>query len=793
MNHGAVRSGAIGSAFCRGLICAALGWELVTLAAMLLPSNAGPTITALRLGLGFCAIGIVPGVLAAIALGGGRQTMLTLLGQGLALSFALAQGLCVVSLSLHLSSEVLAVGVLSLNSALAVALLLGWRREQQLRVIFPVRERWLLGGILFLAGALYPRGTPLALISYEDFWHLSVLNRMAGSPHPTLGMTFTEPGVPFTHPLPGVTYFMALVSHASGEWPVMVYAKARSFWVFCSVIFCAVTAACLFRQRRAAVFAVVGVMLLIANGTLGETTWHWGQAAPVSHNTDLVIDVAVPGFVAMLLLAMAAPRGKGRAAWLAVIGLAFTVICSHVREGPQLLLYVAAFAVACLVRREFSEARRLVGVAALIVGGLLIYGWWHAGHVPLIDNHVAGRREEIRAAFQSLHGWDWIRHPHGVYPLAVLWDGWHGVLIVLCPLVLAGWGRARAALAVGLIFVGAILLVRIPVLALGAAYFTYDEILMFPVRFFTPFSFLIPGVAIWGWSTAGQRTRWRMPVLLAGAGVIIGLALYPSMMAQAEARWPRLFFDIHGRVLSIWDKEGVMTHAPDIFFGLSILTAITAILLQGRLAATARPGRTHWLAIGALVIVSAVSLDARYRLFSGETAAEPAGLLREPGKALWSAAEVMGNFRVIKTDGTAADVAQGSYPPPAKLIAWLRGWPRPDAVVLANPESEYVLTAFAPQLQLGWSKLRAALVTPYGRIYSESVQATGHGPFFSREWNDRQRWEFCRRMGVDLVVIDPALEGDFVPLLDAAPDRFHPVFAAEQWHVYEVAAGQPGA
>jgi hypothetical protein len=717
----------------------------------------GPAPAAARLLAGFCAMGVVPGIVVALAVGRFRHSVLVLLAHGAALSLGLAQVLCLVSLTAHVSTRTMAAGIGIGSLLLTASLLLGWRRAQAPLVYFPVRERWLLGALGLVAAVLYPKGSVILAATYEDMWHLSVINRLTGSVAAGLTGTFVEPDMAFTHPVPGMHYFLSLVSHASGEWPLLVYNKARCFWAVLSLAFAYVTASRLFPARRAATFVVVALGILIVNGTFGDTGWHWGQGAPQSHNTDIVMGVIVPGIVAMLASWYYGIGGRRLVSLLALLALLVTVVFAHVREAPQALLYLVAWAVAAACARD-RRAWQLLAMAGGLAVAILLYGRWHAAHAPLIKDFIANRRAVMMAMMSSMHGWDWWRESKGVYPLVVLWQGWHPLLIVLAPLVLARWGRRSAAWAVAAIFLAALLMIRVPALSLGASLVTYDEILMFPVRFFTPFTCLVPGLVAW------RLSRLPSGVFAWGAALVaigVGVACY-------------------GRL------EPVLVRQPDIFFGAAFL-AVGVGLAFGAAPRPIAPGRAgDGVAWGFLAGLAVVTFQYRFSPLNWRTPAAPTDYLANPNQAVWTGADVLRTFRIYRPPGPGA---APSHPPPFALVNWLHRQLSPDAVLITNPDSHYVLTAFAPQHQMGWCYLRWLLDTRLGRVFGRD----GAWPFFDSTWSDRRRWEFCREQGITTVLIDPALSALVKTGFAESPELFQSLYAADGWRVYQVRASEPHA
>lgn len=735
-----------------GVLWFCLGSAAGALLLPLLPIK-GPLWTAFRLAMGFFAVGIAPGLVLAMAFGGFKQSALRFLAQGAALSLGSAQLLCLVSLNLHVASQVTTVGWLLTIVSLAVVMLLGWRRDRAPTVFFPIRERWLVVVILLVAAALYPKGSVIFSTTYEDLWHLSVLNRLVGSAAPSITNTFVEPGLPFTHPLPGIGFFLAMVSHGSGEWPLVVYNKARCFWALVSLAFAYVTASYFFPRRLAPAFVVAALALLILNGSLADTGWPWGQAAPVSHNTDVVMGAVVPGIVAMMLAWLYGAGGRSRIVSLAALGgLIMTVVFSHVREAPQVLLYVVAWGVAFWWTRSF-RAWQLLGVAAGLVVAIVVYGWWHSAHVPLIREFVGDRREGMLRMIESMERWDWWRAPRNVYPLEVLWEGWHPVLIVLCPLVVAIWGRLSAALAVAFTFLAALLLIRLPALSLAASFLTYDEILMFPVRFFTPFSVLVLGVL-----------AWRLSMGAGGAkGLIAATAV--GLLGAAVFRTANSF----------------LVALPDLFFGAALITAAFAVFVAGRhCRAIPRPAVVRfWPPVLFLAGVSVASWCLRSTPLNWSVPALATDHLFNPNQAVWSGADILRTFRTFQPAGPGA---APSHPPPLDLVNWLNNDLPPDSVLITNPDNHYVLTAFAPPYQVGWCYLRWLLDTPFSRTFDQD----GAWPFFGHTWSDQRRWEFCRQQGITNVVIDPALATRIKGAFAASPSLFEEIYSAEGWRVLRV-------
>lgn len=707
---------------------------------------------ALRLATAFVAVGLAPGLVVALLLVRGPMSLMTFTASAAALAFAVAQLLCFAALALHVPCRSLALGLLSLTSLLAGALLLGWRDPSSIRLFFPRRERWLLAAIILVALSFYPRGSPFMVSPDEDAWHLSVISRLAGSAAPDIMNVFLEPDLAFTHPAPGTHFFLALVANASGTEPLLVYVKARSYWAFLASLFLFVTAGHLFRARGAALTAAAGVLALVLNGTLAQTDYHWGQAAPVSHNTDIVMGVLMPGVVCQLLAWWREPVKKRRGLSLAaMLGLLLVVVFSHVREAPQAMLYVAAGALAAAFLGEQNRARRMLGLLGALAALIATYGVWHSGQVAQITAFVDAHRTVVAAQMRSLHGWDWLRAPLGVQAVNVVWYGWHGIFIVGLPLALWFAGRRLSALALALAFGGALLLIRLPALSLGASWATYDEIVMFPVRFFTPFSLLLPGALAWICAMAPKGVgRW-----VAFAALILG-----GWLAHSQA-------------------ERIATASPDIFFGLAFLAALVggACVLfrpepRTRVAAPALAA----LALAGITLVTAQPVNSPFGWLTAEgNKPSPSNSVRRIAGALWSHDAILANLRSVG----------GVEPPPPGVVHWLRTQLPPDSVVLGNPNSYYPSTVFSPQLGYGSILLRN-LTTHYTSAYSASMARHKGPPFFNTEETIEERLDLCRRLGVSAILLDPSLAATFAPILDANPTHFALHHHEGSWFIYVV-------
>lgn len=709
-----------------------------------------PLLTAVRVALGFFTVGFAPGIVLVLAGGWGwRLNGLAVAGLAAALSLAIAQLLCGAALALHVGSATLTVSLMIATTVGAVALMAGWRQPTRPLVFWPSRERWLLGLMIAAAVALYPKGSPVYAISIEDFWHLAPISRLAGSPSPTLTATFVEPGLAFTHPASGMHFFMAMVANASGEQPIFVFNKMRSFAGLLAPLFLYLTARRIFVCPQTAALAGLGVLVLVMTGSLADTGWHWGQGAPVSHNTDLVMGMVVPGVVWMMLSTLPAAHGARYRRWLVATGLLFSVVvCSHIREGPQLLLYAGMFAVTSL--RYPSHGRRAVALAGLFAVMIFGYQQWHHRHVPQIVEYVVRHRDVLEQAMHHMRGVDWWRAPAAVYPLHTLWVGWHAVFIIALPLALARWGRRPEALGVILSLIAALLLIRLPALSLAANWATYDEILMFPVRFFTPFTLLLPGALLAG-LMAIPRRRWLQGMLAIGA--------------VAALTW------------SQHHAEAVIARQPDLFFGLALFTAIVGLVqvLRTR-AALVSPSPSR----GPLVAAAALAFTG---LLTGNLAASPFGWLSRAGQspsltlfhqgsAVWTWRDLLANLRDS---------------PPAGLVAWIRREVPADEVILSNPAVSFPLTAFTPNPGYGWSWVfQLGLSTPMQKAHKESYTRNGGPLFFNLGETAEERLALCERLGARVVVLDPTLAASIKPLLDAEPTVYTLDYEESGWYLYRV-------
>jgi hypothetical protein len=737
---------------CRILLATSAGIGVLALGLAKIEADS-PILTAVRLALGFFTVGFAPGLLLVLAGGWGRRLSgLTVLGLAAILSLSLAQLLCGLALALHITCHTLTVGLTFATVAGAVALMIGWRRKAQPLIFWPRRERWLLASLLVLAASLYPKGSPVYAITFEDFWHLSLISRLAGSQAPTITATFVEPGLAFTHPISGMHFFMAMIANASGEEFIFVFNKMRSFAGLLAPLFLYLIAKRIFARPATATWACAGVLVLVLTGSLADTTWHWGQAAPVSHNTDLVMGMLVPGVLWMVLATLAAPPGRRHRWWFTATGALFVVlICSHVREAPQVLLYLAMF-VATMFRYP-TQGRRALALALLLAAMIYGYQQWHHGNVPQITEHVTRQRQALETTMRGMHGGDWWRSPIAVYPIRTLWQGWHALLIVALPLTLITGGRRREALGVVLCFGCALLLIRVPAFSLAVNWATYDEILMFPVRFFTPFSLLAPGALAWsfagGLSLRGQII-WRVFALLGVTSLVLGHRF----------------------------AEAVVTQQPDLFFGAALLSVIVALRFVLRKPAigftqgiTVRRSLTTAGLLTGIGLLTANITASPFGWLTPEGQA-PNQVLRHKAGALWRWRDVIENLK--------------DAPPPG-LLSWIRRNVPPDEVIISNPAGNMTLTGFVPNPGYGWAIVyRMGLNTPMRSVHAESYARNGGPPFFNLQETTADRLALCRRLGARTIVLDPSQATHFKPVLEANPKDFVRRYQEAGWLVYSV-------
>ena len=489
------------------------------------------------------AVLVVPGgVLCLYVLPLARRSPLECAAMSVGFGIGIVQAFTVGSLLLHVpvSDAALLLVVGSAAGALAYA----WRGGSA-RLRLSGGERVVASALLLVGGAMYVVGVPR--LGGEDYVHVGIIRRLAALAAPSLNNIYMFPDVIYTYPFPGTHYLLAMISRIGDVDPLFVYSKTRFLWAPLALLFVWSGARVMFGSRRAALASTTAAFVLTFTGSFAsvQNFAEWGQLVPSTHASDIALGVFLPAVIVLMLNYISAPTRR-EAFWLLTASLALvaTLVIVHIREVVQLLVYLAAFALAVVLARRSRELKR----TAILVTGVLVFTWaylsWYGVTVVHVDTLVTQFRTDLVSVVQSGTSLDLIRPASArlsafiPFESTLFWAVMPYVLVAT-PLVLWPFRRRSLVWFVGASIFAYLVILRVMIVAAAYIYLTYFEILFSPARNFAFFVHVIAGVMLY---VVARRLPWiRQGYLVSLAGCLLGLALVPWSGSLIE-RYPDLLF-----------------------------------------------------------------------------------------------------------------------------------------------------------------------------------------------------------------------------------------------------------
>ena len=771
---------------------ASLGLAIVlgagALAGLALPHVAGsdPVSVAAKVCAAGLTIVVIPGSLVVLV--AGRRMglgLLETLGLGIPLSLSLVQVATIASLSIHLSSGTVAriwLGLVLVGAALAA-----WR-VRGTRVPVSVHELGIAGLVAVLGCVLYLKGSPLG--GAEDWLHAGIVRRLVFLGAPAIGNFYHTPGVPYTHPLPGTHYAMALVSTISGLDPLFVYHKMRFLWSISAVLVLYALARRLLEDGRIAAMAIAAAVLLTLTGVFADVPGvGWAQLATYSHPSDVALGVLLPGLLALAACYMQARTGRDTA-WtlVATLSVVATLTMGHIRETVQFLVYLGSFAVMLAAFRvERRVLRRVFLLAAATVAIAAIYVAFYRATVPAIGALDQAAKAELVAWFRHASFRDLFKRP---LPMSVglvdsLFHGWMPGVLLLSPLLFLVHRRRVLIWLPAASIVAYMLLIRFPVLSFPYVYVTYWEILLTPGRNVAVFVHLFAGLALLAVAAHLSRIRRAWPAAL--AALLIGCGV--AVVMRGAGSW--------------------MAGRQDLLF-LGVLAGYAAVLLllwqrQGdRLACAIQP--TEPLHVRPWVYALLVTVAATVSFMPEASPLNMNSASRRQEMHLSVAARLtprglIDGFRCTPAPspppGQGAFPAEGieriSCPPSLRLVEWAARDLPVNAVLAGNAFDAYPLPAFMPQQVVAWPVAASEIINSarsfypaYYESFERTMRRLGVQPLFNSVESWTERVDFLKSLGVTHIVVDPPYRQLMAGTLGQWPDAFATVYDDGAWTVYEV-------
>ena len=774
-----------------------LGLLVLAVAALgsrFLPDEHG-ALAAIKLVLPALVIGFAPGaLLMSAAWPCATLTLLEMAGLGIALSLPVIQFVTVFSLSVHMSVSRIAMFWAVACAAVAAGLLMrDWRKVE--RALHPDWGEAPLGLMLMtVATLLYLKGAPF--LSYDNQNHAGMVRRLATMLHPSIDDFYSFPNAVYTYPFPGTHFVMALVSGLGGLDALFVYHKMRFFWSLAALLFIYLLARRIFESSRLGFLSALTAAAFALGGGFGDGLGlDWGQLAPLSHPSDVAMNVLVPALLTLACYCLQAER-RGEAGFFlgGSLVMAAMVAMVQIRGIVQFLVYLGCFFAALLLHRR--DRVYLMRTAALIGGSAIVtlaYLWFHRRAVTHVAPVADAFRAELLATARRLTLAGWFSRPlHFVSEFQWIFYGWHPLILATGPLIWVALRRKTLMLMVGTSILVYLLVIRLPLLSLPFAYVTHWEILVFPLRNFAIFTYLLAGVMLYALAVNLARIQKRV-IALASAALASGcLALILSRSAEFFGKHRDLYFV---PVVALYILALAALRSPRV-----------GAWADGLLPESPRP---IWKWTFALLVVPLALWAAPPRSGAWSVGSTHTGVNVFPNshQVVLTPRALFDSLRCIDADkvGLAVNTPDGSYltlpatgmscPMPYALVQWARRSLDPQAVVLSNAPNVYALSMFIPQHVYSGLPSRIGVMAMHSLspVYFDWVDQVlrDHraSPFFNDAESIQERADWLVRLGATHVILDPMYYARLKPELSRVPNLFRPLYDDGQWAVYEVRAG----
>ena len=733
-------------------------------------------------------VAVIPGSLVLLIVGGrGSLGLVEILGLGIPVSLILVQAATIASLGLHVSAAIIARIWLGL---VLVGVALGLWRTYGARVTCSSHDIGVGALMVLLGGLLYLKGSPLG--GGENWMHAAIVRRLAFLEAPAITNFFHAPGVPYTHPLPGTHYAMALASAISGLDPLFVYHKMRFLWSVAATLVLYAFARRVLEDGRLAAMAITTALLLTLNGAFADMPLvNWAQLATFSHPSDVALGVLLPGALALAARYLHASPGRD-SGWslLAALAMAATLTMVHIRESVQLLVYLGSFGVAlAMFRPERRLLRRTLCLIAATIVIVMAYVAFHRATVAAIGALDRAAKAELVTWFREASLRDLIKRP---LPISVgvvnsLFHAWMPGVLLLSPFL---WLVHRRRVLLWLppaSIVAYFLLIRFPILSFPYVYVTYWEILLTPGRNVAVFVYLFAGLVLVAAAAHVSRipdARWAaLAALLGGGGLAMVMrGLGPSLVKRQDVLFLGVLTGFAVVLLLLWRREedGVAR---------AVQPAVIVRPWTYMLLATVAAGVSFLPAASPLNLSP---VDPRYRSL-------PPVAGRLTPRELIEGLRCSQSPESSRSGGFADGVERISCPPSPGLMDWAAQALPARAVLAGDAFNGYPLPAFLPQQVAAWPVAASenlvdapALYPAYYARFERTMRELGVQPFFNSAEGWAERVDFVRALGVTHIVVDPPYRELMARTLRQWPEAFVIVFDDGAWTVYEVRIPEGG-
>lgn len=560
---------------------------------------------------GFVAVFILPGRLGQALLRRPSRGLLDDVANAAALSIALLAAFTVVWMEMHLSPAALGYVLLGLGSVGALAAMRRCPAPEGVEGTTSLPFVVASVGLAALTALFYAIGGSISLVPVgEEQLHVSILRKMYHQTHLDADNLMYQAHVASTYLYAPYHLGLTLLAHLARLDPITVFIKIRPcyMWLSLSALYGVLLA--LTRQRRAADWGLLVMVVLIFTNVGGQVihqtgSWfYWAQLAPLSHLGDFGLGVLLPLLLYGLSRFLATDRVASEETVTLVL-LALASIIIHSRETIQLLLCMSLIGVAAVVSARLSREQglllmRLVLVSVVVVVGAKLFLLEHHARVQHAVVYDTAQKVEILRSLLSNLQQPWGGLFADAPPLSdgLMLRDLFALGLLLAPATVLFWPQ-RWALFLGATIVGYVLVLRIPLIAYYYCRFTYSEIFMTPVRNVAFQIVLLVAVAtylLWSqglrlWSEAGGGEGRGRRMLVAVAVLFTSLltfGLAPPLLSRWALEHKNAFYLLFAGLLVVaflarrsslrhwrdWDIFGAL---PVTSLGSQALMAVLAI------------------------------------------------------------------------------------------------------------------------------------------------------------------------------------------------------------------------
>jgi hypothetical protein len=577
----------------------------------------------------------------------------------------------------------------------------------------------------------------------------------------------------------------------------------RFFWAIGATTFVYLAAKLVFPSSRLPFVTGLVAILFALNGSFAQVgAYSWAQLVPLSHASDIAMNVYLPALIVLTLYYLKAPSRTDVCVFFVMcILLTFLLTVVHIREVVQHVVYLGSLLAALLVfRRDRHLFLRAAGLLGTILVLVVAYITWHKHAVGHIDTFVQERKEMLAGVARSMSLRELLVAPFAndyfICNESSFFLGWFPLVLLASPLLVWVYRKQTFMPLIGASIFAYLLIVRLPLLAIPYVYFTYFEILFTPVRNVVFFIYLLIGPLFYLSAVQiGRLPRWyfRWPAL----------ALSCAFVILAYRRGFAWFWPAGQAHLRFGTRADV--------FLLAVLGLFALLFVMGRRYfqesapdSKEEPSPRRWVPAFVVLLVAA-TLGSRVPecapvtvAFAKErkraTTPTDLGVFQEDNVPFPYNPQDPTRMSGNPTIRTAHAV---SSPPSPELMKWAGKNLSPHSVLAINLLNRYSPALFLPQQFPFWPHVDTSTGGYFRRIFPEyynllearlaKYQAQ---PFFNSCESLEERVEYLEKLHITHVLVDPMYHDELNSVLAQWPTRFVQQFDDGRWSLYRVSAGE---